>query len=137
MKNWYQERNAPASGTYLCKIADVPEGAVIEFQFGEQKRTLFRMFVYNDGGTLRAYMNVCPHFDVPLNVEPGQMFTSDRSQFMCSIHYAKFNLDDGHCTDGPCEGMGLESIPLEITDTEVFIGEVVETAKAIPIAAEA
>lgn len=123
MKNWYEERNAPKEDTYLCKVTDVPVGDVKEFQFGEQLRTLFKMFIYNDAGTLRAYMNVCPHFDMSLNLEPGQMFTSDRSQFMCSIHYAKFNLDDGQCTDGPCEGLALESIPLNIDGDEVYIAK--------------
>lgn len=124
MKNWYKERNAPKPGTLLCTRADIADDEVVEFTFGEQKKTQFRMFVYNDKGTLRAYMNMCPHFDVPLNVEPGQMFTSDRSQFMCMVHYAKFNLDDGHCTEGPCEGLGLESVPLSINDGQVYIADI-------------
>ena len=74
MKNWYQERNAPELGTYLCDVSEIAEGQVREFHFGEQVRTLFRMFVYNDAGVLRAFMNVCPHFDMPLNNEPDQFF---------------------------------------------------------------
>lgn len=124
MKSWYEERNAPKPGTYLCTLSDVADDEVVEFTFGELKKNQFRMFVYNDNGVLRAYMNMCPHFDVPLNVEPGEMFTSDRSQFMCMVHYAKFNLDDGHCIDGPCEGLGLESVPLSINDGQVYIGEI-------------
>lgn len=121
MKRWYQEKNAPQPGTFLCSRADIAPGGVMEFCFGEHKKTRFRMFVYNDAGQLRAYMNVCPHFDVPLNVRPGEMFTTDRSQFMCAIHYARFNLHDGHCTEGPCEGVALEAIPLTIAEGKVFI----------------
>lgn len=123
MKQWHQEKNAPQSGSYLCSVSDIPPGGVMEFSFGAQRKTLFRMFVYNYAGQLLAYMNVCPHFDVPLNVRPGEMFTSDRSQFMCAIHYAKFNLHDGHCMEGPCEGVGLEAIPLRIDGESVFIAE--------------
>jgi len=123
MKQWHEERNAPEPGTFLCRVNEISEGGVLEFKFGENKRTVFRMFVHNHAGSLRGYMNVCPHFDVPLNVEPGQMFTSDGSQFMCSIHYAKFNFNDGQCTDGPCEGLALESIPLHIDNDEVRVGE--------------
>ncbi|SJZ43439.1 Rieske [2Fe-2S] domain [Vibrio cincinnatiensis] len=102
----------------------------MEFSFGKQKKNLFRMFLYNDEGYIRAYMNVCPHFDVPLNVQPGEMFTSDRRQFMCAIHYAKFNLHDGHCTEGPCKGVGLEPIPLHIIDGDIYVGEeIIETVK--------
>ncbi|MBQ0757121.1 MAG: Rieske 2Fe-2S domain-containing protein [Amphritea sp.] len=124
MKTWHLERNAPETGTRLCRVDEVSEDEVVEFKFGDNIKTLFRMFLYNDQGQLRAYMNVCPHFNVPLNVSPGEMFTSDRAQFMCSIHYAKFNLNDGHCTDGPCEGLGLEVIPLDIINNEVFVGNV-------------
>lgn len=128
MKKWYQEKNAPQPGTYLCPVSDIPLNGVIEFSFGAQRKTLFRMFVYNDAGHLRAYMNVCPHFDVPLNVRPGEMFTSDHSQFMCAIHYAKFNIHDGHCTEGPCEGVGLEAIPLIITNESLYISTDDESA---------
>ncbi|AWK40151.1 Rieske 2Fe-2S domain-containing protein [Photorhabdus laumondii subsp. laumondii] len=123
MKVWYQEKNAPLPGTYLCSVFDITSGGVMEFCFGKHRKTQFRMFIYNDAGQLRAYMNVCPHFDVPLNVRSGEIFTSDRSQFMCSIHYARFNFHDGHCTEGPCEGIGLESIPLTITGESVFIAK--------------
>ena len=122
MKRWFEERNAPVSGTLLCQVSDVPNGDVVEFTFGEQKKTMFRMFVYNDDGQLRGYMNVCPHFNVPLNMRPRELFTSDRAQFMCAVHYAKFNLHEGHCTDGPCEGGALEIIPLEIEQGKVFVG---------------
>lgn len=123
MKKWNEERNSPGAETHLCEMADIPEGEVKEFQFGENPRTRFRMFVYNDGGTPRGFVNRCPHFGVPLNVDPGEMFTSDRSQFMCMMHYAKFNLHDGQCTDGPCEGMALEQIPLNVIDGLVVISE--------------
>ncbi|MCG2580567.1 MAG: Rieske 2Fe-2S domain-containing protein [Marinobacter sp.] len=123
MKKWHEERNAPEPGTQLCTLAEIPEGEVKEFHFGENIKTRFRMFIYNDGGTPRGYMNMCPHFDVPLNVDPGEMFTTDRSQFMCMMHYARFNVNDGHCTDGPCEGMALERIPLNVIEGQVVISD--------------
>lgn len=48
MKRWYQEKNAPAVGTYLCSVADIPLNGVMEFNFGQQKKNLFRMFVYTE-----------------------------------------------------------------------------------------
>ena len=42
---------------------------------------------------------------------------------MCSVHYARFNLDDGYCTEGPCEGLKLELIPLVIENDQVFVGD--------------
>ena len=121
MKKWYELRNAPEIGTPLCEVSDIAVGEVKEFTFGEEKKHQFHMFLYNDSGTIRGYVNKCPHFQVPLNVEPGGMFTTDRSQFMCMFHYAKFNIDSGHCTEGPCEGSDLEKIPLEIINNTIYV----------------
>ena len=122
MRRWYEERHAPVAGTYLCEVTAVAQLQVKEFQFGNNTHVPFRMFIYNDGGSLRAFMNACPHFNVPLNYSPGDVFTSDRRQFLCMTHYAKFNFTDGQCTEGPCEGEALELIPLRIEGSHVLIG---------------
>jgi nitrite reductase/ring-hydroxylating ferredoxin subunit len=122
MKRWFEQRHAPKPGSYLCDIAEVGESQVRELKFGTDTHVPFRMFIYNDAGTLRAYMNACPHFNVPLNYLPGELFTTDRRQFICMTHYAKFNLDDGRCSEGPCEGEGLEVIPLLFDGERVLVG---------------
>ncbi len=122
MKFWYKEKNAPASGTYLCSLDELNTGEFLEFSFGDNPKTVFRMFLHNDNGAIRAFMNMCPHFDVPLNNQPGEFFTSDGSKFMCMFHYAKFEFSDGECVEGPCEGLSLERIPLNFTSGKVYIG---------------
>jgi nitrite reductase/ring-hydroxylating ferredoxin subunit len=122
MRRWFEQRHAPQPGTYLCDATEVDSSQVREFRFGTDTHVPFRMFLYNDAGTLRAYMNACPHFNVPLNYLPGDIFTTDRRQFLCMTHYAKFNLHDGHCTEGPCEGDGLEVIPLRFDGGRVLVG---------------
>ena len=123
MKSWYLERHAPLPGTPLCDVDDIDEGGVRMFTFGESPRSRFRMFLHKGDGMVRAYMNACPHFNVPLNLEPEALFTSDNRQFMCSIHYARFNIEDGHCTEGPCQGLGLEKIPLRVVGGYVYVGD--------------
>lgn len=122
MKRWFEERHAPKSGTFLCRVGEIGEAQVLEFRFGTDTRFPFRMFIYNDRGTLRAYVNACPHFNVPLNYLPGAVFTTDRTQFLCMTHYAKFSFTDGRCTEGPCEGEGLESIPLQVEANRILVG---------------
>lgn len=123
MKVWHQERHSPEPGTPLCRVVELADGEARIFVFGDRPKTRFRMFLHKDGGEIRAYMNACPHFNVPLNMDSTQLFTSDYRQFMCSIHYAKFNIEDGVCTEGPCEGLALERIPLEVVDGELRVGQ--------------
>lgn len=132
MQQWYEQRHAPAPGTYLCRLDEIGAGEVREFSFGTDTHVPFRLFLYNDNGTMRAYRNACPHFNVPLNYRPGDIFTTDRKQFLCMTHYAKFNLHDGHCTEGPCEGEGLDVIPLCTDQGCLLIGNAQKAAPVLP-----
>ncbi len=122
MKPWFEELNAPPPATYLCEASAIGVAEVKEFRFGADSPYAFRLFIYNDAGTLRAYRDACPHFNVPLNYVEGDVFTPDRSRFLCMTHYAKFALHDGSCTEGPCEGQGLRQIPLMRDGERVLVG---------------
>lgn len=123
MINWYEQRHAPASGTLLCRTGDIGDGQVKEFRFGGQSPFAFRLFIYNDQGTYIAYRNACPHYDVPLNHIPGEMFTPDNQYFLCMTHCARFDKASGLCIDGPCVGESLEKIPLRREGTNLLVGE--------------
>jgi len=123
MKPWFEEKNAPNKGTVLCKAAEVKEEGVIEFEFGESIKTMFRMFIYRNQNNYFAYINRCPHFSVPLNLDCGDLFTSDKAQFICSHHYATFNTTSGLCTDGPCKGRSLTSIPIQVKYGNIVVDE--------------
>lgn len=121
MKTWNEQRHAPSPGTYLCQRSDIKHQCVKEFRFGGDSPFAFRMFVYNDGHTLRAYRNSCPHYDVPLNHTPEQLITSDNRHFLCMTHFAKFDINSGLCVEGPCEGESLETIPLQLDGNRLMI----------------
>ncbi len=124
MKAWYEIRNAPIPGTELCTLAELESARIIERHFGNSMKHRFRLFVHRqDDGAVRAWHNECPHFSVPLNVQPGEFLTRNGDQYMCRSHYARFNLTDGLCTDGPCEGFSLLSIPVVVTDGTVKVAE--------------
>jgi nitrite reductase/ring-hydroxylating ferredoxin subunit len=69
------------------------------------------MFVVrlSDGG-VRGYLNLCPHYSLPLNHEPDQFLDGDFIR--CKQHFAQFRMDDGSCVSGACEGSRLDAIAI-------------------------
>ncbi|MBB3360499.1 MULTISPECIES: Rieske 2Fe-2S domain-containing protein [unclassified Novosphingobium] len=110
---WRYRPNAPAPGTLLGPIADIPVGTAREYRFG-RGRSAFSMFVVHipDGG-VRAYLNLCPHYSLPLNHAPDEFMQS--SAILCSQHFALFRADTGACFSGACEGRSLTAIPVGVS----------------------
>ncbi len=124
MKQWYEEKNSPAPGTPLLSMDDISIGQVKEIEFGESIKTKFKMFLYRTESDVLAYLNRCPHFNVPLNVNAGELFCADGSEFQCCHHYARFDKITGVCTDGPCEGRVLTKIPIELAGDSIVVGAI-------------
>jgi len=118
--SWQNHRHAPALGQRLCALKNVPEGACTELRFGTGE-SAFALLLYRSGGDVRAYVNCCPHFSLPLNARPGEFLLMAGARIMCAFHCAIFRLDDGHCVDGPAVGMALDRVPIEIRDGGVFV----------------
>ena len=112
---WHTLRNAPKPGTRLCQLTDIPDGEGKEFVFGSGYHA-FRMFVVRRGDSAWGYINRCPHFSIPINVQPDRFVTSDHSLIMCANHTATFRYDDGYCIDGPCRGASLDPVPIHDTN---------------------
>jgi len=62
-----------------------------------------------------AYLNLCPHLDVPLDAGSPD-FAPRRGHLICRTHGARFRTLDGHCVWGPCQGEALERLELERSD---------------------
>ncbi|MBN3785923.1 Rieske 2Fe-2S domain-containing protein [Burkholderia sp. Ac-20353] len=121
--------NAELACGWLCALDDVPDGGALCVA-GAVHDTVP---ADADAGTpdsadvvvLRrcdeawAYRNVCPHFSIPLNYEPGTFWTYDAQWLMCAHHSAMFRFEDGRCVDGPCEGAGLTAVPVRIVGRQV------------------
>lgn len=65
--------------------------------------------------TIRAYLNLCPHFSLPLNATRG-FLSDDGARIRCLHHFAEFDPANGACLAGACEGSGLESIAVRVDD---------------------
>ena len=104
----------------LCELGDIPDGGAVGTiaDMGDRKIAIFAVRQQDE---VYVYENACPHLGSPLNFLPDEFLTPDGTQIICSTHEALFNIDDGLCIEGPCEGDHLTSLKSAVRDGVVFI----------------
>jgi nitrite reductase/ring-hydroxylating ferredoxin subunit len=102
-------------------------GAVGELEHGTSKKFImrrggrdFEALLVNYEGNHFAYVNRCPHTGITLDLVNNQFFSSDNRYLMCATHGAVFEPPSGECIWGPCVGLSLQSLPLEIDEGQIF-----------------
>lgn len=110
----------PPPGVRLCALGELADPGTRGFRFREGSR-LFAGFVVRDGGTVRGFVDSCPHAGWPLAALDDRYLTRDGRHILCSGHGALFRLD-GACIAGPCFGDRLCPWPVTVRDGEVFTG---------------
>lgn len=73
-------------------------------------------FVTKKSNQFYAYLNLCKHLPVTLDLNDENFFTFDKTHFQCHMHGAMYEIETGFCVAGPCQGARLEA--LEITEEE-------------------
>ena len=107
----------PVDGHKLCALESVPDGGCIEFTgLGEHA-----ILVIRAGEQLKAFVNNCPHFSLPLNSRPGEFLLMSGGRIMCAHHCSVFRLSDGRCTEGPAAHTALEEVAVTVRDGQVFV----------------
>ena len=122
---WRLRPRAPAPGTVFAPLAAVPDGGAKEFVFG-RGASAFSMFVVRRGGTVRGYLNLCPHFSLKLNQHGDHFLNDDASRIRCTRHFAEFQIADGLCVAGACEGSYLDPVPVHVAGGQLVIGPLPE-----------
>ena len=120
---WRARPHAPARGTALAALGDLPDDNGLERVFGDGPRA-FRVVLFRVGDGVRAYLNECPHVRIPFHFAPEVFCVHEiegRRDLMCAHHAALFHLDDGSCHDGPCRGDRLTAVAVEIDGDTVRI----------------
>jgi nitrite reductase/ring-hydroxylating ferredoxin subunit len=117
---WKLRPNAPASGHRLGLLSEIPDGGAKEYVLGVGI-SAFKMFVVRKGAEAFAYLNICPHYSLPLNHRADEFLTRDASRIMCRQHLALFRLEDGACLDGACEGRALDPVPVRIEQDWIVV----------------
>lgn len=120
--DWQALPNAPETGTRLCTLAEIDDGAALMLTLGSTAPT-FDMLVLRSGSSLFGYLNRCSHFGVPLANQQKHLRYQPHEHFQCNVHYARYNWTDGRCVSGECAGEGLVPIPLVVVDGHICIGK--------------
>lgn len=102
-------------------------GAVGEIEHGKSKKFTLRRghrdleaLLVNFEGRHFAYINRCPHTGITLDWVNNQFFSSDNRYIMCATHGAVFEPPSGECIWGPCVGLSLQSVPVEIEEGRIY-----------------
>lgn len=102
--------------TTLCRVADLTATGAhgVTLRSNEDLRHI--VVVSDHSGAIRAYENRCPHLGIPLESVPHQFLDPDRRHLYCSMHAARFQIEDGLCVWGPCEGDHLTPVSIRINE---------------------
>ncbi len=103
----------------LCRLDAIPDGGTTAVEDvaaldGES------VIVQREGGTVRAWLNVCPHAGRRLDYAPGQ-FLRKNELIICAVHGASFDCASGVCVAGPCRGESLRALAVELRGDEVWL----------------
>lgn len=99
--------------TYLCSIADIPEGTARGFDPELAGRDT--VFVVRSKDRAQAWLNSCPHVPgSPLAWRKDAFLSGDGQTIVCYGHGAQFDIETGTCTKGPCLGQPLTSVALDL-----------------------
>jgi nitrite reductase/ring-hydroxylating ferredoxin subunit len=105
-------------GTRLCAVADVDDGSARVVELG-RGWPIVEVIVLRHGDRWVGYLNRCPHMPVPLNLLAAVFVAGDT--LICDHHSARFRIDDGYCTDGPCKGESLAAIAVAERDGAIVV----------------
>ena len=81
------------------------------------------IFLVRKGGKIFAFLNWCPHNQVLIDQIPNKFFNAEKTYIQCSKHGALFQIEDGLCVEGPCEGEYLKSLNIEVENGIIFLVE--------------
>ncbi|MEO8443963.1 MAG: Rieske (2Fe-2S) protein [Gammaproteobacteria bacterium] len=104
----------------VARLADLGDPGAREFLVGEGDWP-FRGFLVQVDGQLRAYANVCPHKQHPLNLSDDEFLVPGHKLLRCASHGALFEPETGLCVFGPCAGRSLTPLECWVVDGEVWV----------------
>jgi nitrite reductase/ring-hydroxylating ferredoxin subunit len=110
----------------LCAIEEIPEGGARGFPTSPAGP----VFAVRRGRTVFLYRDRCPHQGAQLPWRRDAYLSPDGSQIVCFAHGARFEVETGLCTAGPCLGERLARVPFELTGT----GSLMVSAEDDPLA---
>ena len=102
----------------IAMTEEIPEREARAFDT-DDGRTIF---ITQRDGSYYAYNNLCPHLQTELEFLENQFLDRDGEYIECSTHGALFNVENGECNSGPCQGDFLEKIKIDVhSDGGIYI----------------
>lgn len=102
----------------IAALADLPDGGLLEVE-AELDGIAESLILHRHGGSVRAWLNICPHAGRRLDWAPGKFLTSKDGLLVCAAHGASFELREGTCVGGPCRGDSLRAVAVEVVNGDV------------------
>ena len=106
----------------LCHLEDIDPKTGKEVLVSSPEGNRY-IALFQSQGRLRAYHNSCPHQGRSLNFAPDQFLIDKGDTLVCPHHGACFDISNGRCISGPCEGSSLTPVAIEIRDGNVYVLE--------------
>jgi nitrite reductase/ring-hydroxylating ferredoxin subunit len=103
----------------LCRADEIAEGEAKGFVLGSGQDRI-AVFVLRHEGSIRGYVNACPHQGTPLEIFPDRFFDALGRNLICRTHGALFRPEDGFCVAGPCAGKSLKPAPIRVADGKIW-----------------
>ncbi|HEY0877248.1 MAG TPA: Rieske 2Fe-2S domain-containing protein [Zeimonas sp.] len=106
----------------VCASAELAEGGDgVRFDWTDASGKALVAFVVRHRGTVRAFVNRCPHRFAELDWLPGRFFDEAGLYLVCSMHGALFEADTGACVAGPCAGDRLDPLACQEYEDRVRV----------------
>lgn len=102
----------------LRNVASLPVGGTVPFAIPGSESTGFAV---NTTQGLRAWLNRCDHWPVPLDMDDGDFVSPLSGLVTCKSHGAAYDPASGHCLMGPCRGAQLHAFALEIEGEDAWV----------------
>ncbi len=109
-----------SAGDILCTLDDLQTGDAKEFSY-RAGTDIHDIFIQRKDDDVYAFVNICPHAGTPLNMEQGKFMEKTGNYLMCHTHGALFQLSDGLCVAGPCNGASLQAVEIKVENGNIVV----------------
>ena len=104
---------------FICLLKDVPDKKALSFKIPGKKHDP-GIIVVRRGNKAHAFLNNCPHANLPLDLFEGRVIARDGYHLLCANHAALFDPETGKCVAGPCAGEKLIMKVIKIENGKIL-----------------
>lgn len=110
------------SNKLIGPIGTLQEGSKgLRFDVENTSGEIIPAFAVMFEGQYFAYLNRCGHIAIQLDYMPGEFFSDDGQTLVCATHGAEYAPDTGACLGGPCYGVGLDPLKIEVKEQQLWL----------------